>query len=185
MLRLVLLSVALIVLGSCSTSGADQGVSQDYAGVVGAVLTAQPDVAAQHREFVSKNPDEASWFDRFLDYRLCVAPETAGIRGDFERTVWEVSALPPDFSVYSKRWEKLPSRRPIPIDLLPEHLRWDAALSFCPSGVLRVGSPNIQGESATVYMENSSGVHGWAGEIHLVKAGDEWIIQEERIWWEA
>lgn len=185
MLRLVILSVALIVLGACSTIGADQDVSRDYTEIVGAVLIAQPDVAAQHREFVAEYPDEASWLDRFFDYRLCVAPETAGNRGDFERTDWEVGAVPPDFRMYSKRWEQSPARQAIPIDLLPAHLRWDAALSFCPSGVLRVGSPNIQGESATVYVENSSNTHGWAGEIYLVKTGDEWIVREERNWWQA
>ena len=185
MSRQVILSASLIVVCACSGNGADRGVTQDYTEIVGAVLTAQPNVAAQHREFVAEFPDEASWLDRFFDYRICVARETAGTSGEFERTDWEVGAPTTDFGLYSKRWEQSPLRQPIPSDLLPAHLRWDSALSFCPSGVLRIGSPNIQGDSATVYVENTSGVHGWAGEIELVKTDDKWIVQEERNWWQA
>lgn len=185
MLRQITLSVLLIVMSACSDNGGERRVSQDYTEIVGAVLAAQPDVAAQHREFVAEYPDAASWADRFFDYRLCVARETAGGSGDFERTDWKDGAPPPDFGRYSKRWEQSPSRQPIPSGLLPAHLRWDAALSWCPSGVLRIGSPNIQGENATVYVENKSSVHGWGGEIELVKNGDDWIVEEERNWWQA
>lgn len=185
MSRQFFLTIALIFVSACSDAGAEHGVSRDHEKIVRAVLIAQPDVATQHREFVAEYPDEASWLDRFLDFRLCVARETAGTDDDFERTEWEAGDPPPDFAIYSDRWEESPSRQNIPGDVLPEHLRWDAALSFCPSGVLRIGNPIIQGDRSVVYVENSSSVHGWAGEIELIRDGDEWIVQEERNWWQT
>jgi len=157
-------------------------VTKDHTEIVSAVLTAQPDLASQHREFVAEYPSEASWFDGFFDYRLCVARETAGTSGDFERTDWEVDAPRPDFDLYRRRWEQSASRHSIANDLLPAHLRWDAAFSFCPRGLLRIGNPNIQGDSATVYVENTSSVRGWAGEVELIRTGDEWTVKEEHIW---
>lgn len=164
MSRQFFLTIALIFVSACSDAGAEQGVSRDHEKIVRAVLIAQPDVATQHREFVAEYPDEASWLDRFLDYRLCVARETAGTDDDFERTEWKAGEPPPDFAIYSDRWEESHSRQNIPGDVLPEHLRWDATLSFCPSGVLRIGNPIIQGDRSVVYVENSSSVHGWAGK---------------------
>ena len=185
MSRQFLLTIALIFVSACSDAGAEHGVSRDHEEIVRAVLIAQPDVATQHREFVAEYSDQASWLDKFADYRLCVARETAGTDDDFQRTDWEAGDRPPDFTIYSNRWEESPSRHNIPSDLLPEHLRWDAALSICPSGVLRIGNPVIQGDRSVVYVENSSGNHGWAGEIELMKDGDEWMIHDEWIWWQA
>ncbi len=185
MSRQSLFTVALIFLSACSDAGTGQGVAPDYEKTISAVLIAQPDLATQHREFIAEYPDEASWLDRFFDYRLCVARETAGTSGDFERTDWETNGPPPDFAVYSDRWEQSPARQTIPGDVLPKHLRWGGALTFCPSGVLRIGNPNIQGDSAVVYVENSSSVHGWAGEIEMVREDDGWIVREEWNWWQA
>lgn len=185
MTRQLLLTIVLIFVSACSNSGAEHGVSRNHEEIVRAVLIAQPDVAAQHREFVADYPDEASWLSRFVDYRLCVARETAGTDVDFQRTDWEAGDPPPDFTIYSNRWEESPSRHNIPSDLLPEHLRWYGALSICPSGVLRIGNPIIQGDRSVVYVENASGTHGWAGEIELMRDGDEWMVHEERIWWQA
>lgn len=122
--------------------------------------------------------------DNVLDYRLCVSRETAGESGDFERA-WDVDGGLPDFEIYGRRWEQSQSRQEIPANLLPRHLRWDASSSLCPSGILRIGNPDIRGNKATVYVENPSGVHGWAGDVTLVKVNGKWVVLEQRNWWQA
>ena len=185
MARRALPAIASFFLSACAYAGSSGEATRDYSEIVEAVLLAQPDVAKQHREFIAEYPDEESMLDTILDYRLCVSRETAGQKGDFERPDWKGNGASPNFDLYGKRWEQSQSRQTIPARLLPEHLRWAGPLSYCPSGTLRIGSPQTQGKKATVYVENTSSAHGWAGEVELAEVDGRWVVQEVRDWWQT
>ena len=185
-MRKISLTLIAVLLASCSMGEPAIDLGDDYSGIMVAVLEEQPNVAKQHAVFLEEFPDQAGFRDQWLDYRLCVTRETAGSAGDFDRA--EAVGLPggpPDFSKYTERWVSSKDRRNIPVAILPSHLRWDRKLSLCPSGVLRIGNPEIEGERAEVYVENQSTAHAWAGLMVLEKHNAVWTVVENHNWWQA
>lgn len=162
----------------------DTNVSADYEAVLTAVLSYQPDMDEQYRLFIEDYPDQASYLDSFLDQRLCVVRETAGEEGDFERSESIPLDSPPNFDSYSDTWESSNFRANMPRDILPSHLRWDSYLSICPNGTIRFGNPVITQSNATVYVENTSRYHGWAGDIRLEKVEGKWVVRDTWPWWQ-
>lgn len=156
--------------------------------IIAAVLARQPDLVAQRNAFLTEFPDQRSYFEGVFDIRLCVAQETAGVEGDFDRRDLDRPGhAPNDPRVFSERWANSNQRFAIQDRItLPGHLRWDNMLAVCPSGVLRLGNPVVTGDHARVFVENKcSGWCGWGGEVTLRRTNGRWLVDQEINWWQT
>lgn len=153
--------------------------------IIVALVTQLPDQQSAYEKFAEEHPDEVEFLGRLVDHRLCVARHVAGAPGELVREDENPNAAPNPSKV-GERWEESKTRTPIPKGALPNHLRWDGPLSYCPSGVIRLGTPEIAGDTARVFIENHcSGWCGWGGEMILKRTGEQWRVTENINWWQA
>ncbi|NVE94884.1 hypothetical protein [Altererythrobacter lutimaris] len=154
--------------------------------IITAVLAQLKDGQSEYEKFAEEYPEEDGILGRIADHRFCVAREVAGAPGELDRPEELNPDIAPNPSIVGERWEKSKTRTPIPAATLPAHLRWNGPLSFCPSGVIRLGTPEISGDTARVFIENDcSGWCGWGGEVLLKRIDQQWRVTENVNWWEA
>jgi hypothetical protein len=182
MLRSIGLALILFKLGACAASVPPH--AQDHDAVIAAVLQAQPDMAAQRREYLREYPEEERWLSNLFDYRLCVESRTAGSPSDFASST--ITPYSPDDPPPKASWDR--SRRSFPISRegLPRFLRRASLFSICPSGVLRISNPQFEGGTARVLVEHRC--RGWCGsggEFILTKVEGRWVVEEYVNRWQA
>lgn len=181
--RLAFLMVT-VFLSSCGPR--QQVMLPENQRIITAVLAQLEDQQLEYEKFVKEFPREDGMLGRIVDHRFCVARHVAGAPGELDRPVEANPYEAPNPSKVGERWEKSKTRTPIPPAALPDHLRWDEPLSFCPSGVIRLGTPEVSGDTARVFIENHcSGWCGWGGEVLLERINESWRITDEINWWQA
>lgn len=186
MLRLLLfLGPALLLLPGCNPQ---QKLDNDRIAIISAILVKQYDGSAERKAALAKEPELKLFYEDFLDFRQCVSTEVAGKAGEFSRKTHEGPASP----LLSQRdlinrWKDSDQRFPLEDQIeLPGHLRWNSPFSICPSGVLYMGTPEVSGNSARVFITSEcSGWCGWGGEIDLRRQAGRWQIEQETNWWQS
>ena len=175
-MRTCLIVPLILALVACSAR-TPPAHAKDRAEIIAAILSRQSDLIVERNAFLAAYPHERSYFEGLFDFRLCVAEETAGSDRDFG----------PDIGTSSERWEKSRPRYWIADQIrLPSHLRWDTLLTYCPTGVIRLSNPAINGDRATVYIENKcSGWWGWGGTVRLQRTNGRWVVGQMINWWQA
>ena len=185
----------VLVLAACS-GGADSELDNESVAVLAAALQSQSDVPTDLEARFEEEPDQRHWSHHLFDLRLCVAREVAGDASDFDRNVYAIGQLASGDSISGRvsaapgtgreRWDEVEHRSRMPADVLPDHLRWDHPLSYCPSGVLHLSHPQIEGDRARIFLDNScSGWCGWGGMLELHKIDGEWQARDLQVHWVA
>jgi hypothetical protein len=172
----------LLTLAACNSP--DPPRAEDHHAIIAAVLEAQPDLAASHREFLRDHPEERSFLSGLFDHRLCVEARTAGRPDDFSP-----STTIPYGSVAPKgepEWARPRESYAIARGAVPHHIRRASLFSICPSGTLRLSNPRFEGEKARVFWEQiCRGWCGAGGEIVLTKVRGRWRVEERTGFWES
>ena len=175
--RLPLLGLALLLLSGCDP---EQKLDSDRIAIVSAVLAKEFDGASDRKAVLLLKPELKLFYEDLVDFRQCVSAEVAGKAGDFDRQHLEEPG-----AALVERWKNSDHRFPLKNQIdLPYHLRWDSPFSHCPSGVLYLGTPEISGDSARVFIRREcSGWCGWGGEISLRRQAGRWQVERETTWW--
>ena len=180
--RFVLVTVVASLLG-CAQPG--QTMTTENQQIVSAILAQLPDEQSSYKKLAKEYPEKDGLFGRMVDHRLCVARHIAGAPRELDRDDVISNAAPSPAEV-GKRWEESKVRTSMPTSILPKHLRWDGPLSYCPSGMIRLGTPKVAGNTARVYIENRcSGWCGWGAEVLLKRSHKRWRVTEKVNWWQA
>ena len=179
--RSIGLALILVTLGACATSVSPH--AQDHDAVIAVVLQAQPDMAAQRREYLREYPEEERWLSNLFDHRLCVESRTAGSPNDFDPLT--ITPYSPDDPPPKASWDR--SRRSFPIsrEEFPRFLRRASLFSICPGGTIRLSNPRFEGQTARVFVEGRGGLGGWGGEFILKKVEGRWVVEEYVNHWQA
>jgi len=150
-----------------------------------AVLTHQPVMDRLYAEYLDRYPEGAGWLDGLIDRRLCVANAIAGEHRNYVTKGRARIANVELLDAERDQWDISPSRLTLDTSILPRHLRWSGPLKYCPSGTLRFGIPETEGHRARVYYENQSSWNGTGGQLHLLKAGESWVVIADLNWWQV
>jgi len=138
-----------------------------------------------YAEYLDRYPEGAGWLDGLIDRRLCVANAIAGEHRNYVTKGRARIANVELLDAERDQWDISPSRLTLDTSILPRHLRWSGPLKYCPSGTLRFGIPETEGHRARVYYENQSSWNGTGGQLHLLKAGESWVVIADLNWWQA
>ncbi|WP_160602750.1 hypothetical protein [Pontixanthobacter aquaemixtae] len=176
-----------LFLASCADNrGAE--LDRDTHAIIATVLALQADIPVENEKWFSEHPEEKPNFYGWFDHRLCVARELAGTTAEIRmaRNSVQANGGTTDFGLNGKRqaWESASKRSVLPSDIKPEHLRWDGALKYCLNGVLWMSHPEIDGDDATIFIQNEcSGWCGWGGVYELKRTKAGWELGDKLEGW--
>lgn len=186
-LRPVLATAAFLAATACSDRP-QSSLDEDSVAILKAVLEHQEDIPAEWDRYYATNPGEEFWGNRLFDRRMCVEREVAASADEFDRYKMQVrtGANEPGFSPTEnfELWEASKNRSVLPTSILPAHLVWDGPFNLCSSGVLWLSHPVVNGDEATIFLQNEcSGWCGWGGLLQLKRSKKGWEIGEFSQYW--
>ncbi|WP_209346843.1 hypothetical protein [Pontixanthobacter sp. CEM42] len=180
-------AVLALTLTSCADEPGDQ-LDSETRDIIRAALESQADIPSQYAEWFAEHPEEKSNLPSLFDQRLCVKDELAGTTADFRMTreAADADGSAPGLNPREKRemWDNVRVRSTLPRDIKPKHLRWDGPLRYCVNGVLWMSHPEVDGDNATIFIQNEcTGWCGWGGVLELKRDAGGWKAGELSEWW--